>query len=65
MPKMNGVDLVEHLRSKGNNNPIIMMTAFGNVSTYLKGKELGIIEYITKPFTAKKVLAIIKSVLKE
>ena len=65
MPQMDGVDLVEHLRSKGNRKPIIMMTAYGDVSTYLKGKELGITEYLTKPVTAKKLLAIIKTVLKE
>ena len=47
-----------------NNIPIIIITALGQEKNIVKGLEKGAVDYITKPFSNKVLLARIKNVLK-
>ena len=49
---------------KSNDIPIIMLSARGEEYDKLQGFDLGIDDYITKPFSPKEVMARIKAVLK-
>ena len=66
MPKMSGWELTKTLKadSKFKDIPIIMFSALDDVKDKLAGFELGIDDYITKPFNFSEVLARIKRVLK-
>ncbi|OGL46552.1 MAG: hypothetical protein A2161_22305 [Candidatus Schekmanbacteria bacterium RBG_13_48_7] len=64
MPQMDGVEVLKHLRDLDNSVPVIIMTGFGDVSTYLIGKELGIAEFVNKPIRLKHLQRIIKTILK-
>ena len=66
MPKMSGWELTKNLKSdpKYRDIPIIMFSALDDVKDKLAGFELGIDDYITKPFNFSEVLARIKAVLR-
>lgn len=61
---MSGFEVAQRLRAKGNEVPIIFLTALGAEQDQLKGFKLGGDDYITKPFSFPTVLARIKSVVK-
>jgi DNA-binding response OmpR family regulator len=50
MPVMNGFELARRLRDEGCNIPIIFMTARDDKASQMFGYELGIDDYIVKPF---------------
>ena len=66
MPKMSGFELTKNLKNdpKYRDIPIIMFSALDDVNDKLVGFELGIDDYITKPFNFNEVLARIKIVLR-
>jgi len=66
MPKMSGWELTKTLKEdpKYRDIPIIMFSALDDVKDKLAGFELGVDDYITKPFNFSEVLARIKSILR-
>lgn len=63
MPKLDGYGVAEEIR-KVSNVPIIMLTAKSDEKDELKGFELGVDEYITKPFSPKILVARVEAVLR-
>ena len=66
MPKMSGWELTKTLKNdpRYRDIPIIMFSALDDVKDKLAGFELGIDDYITKPFNFSEVLARIKAALR-
>lgn len=58
MPKMDGFEVLEKLKEGGETTeiPVIMLTARKSREDMNKAKELGAVEYITKPFKAVEVV---------
>ena len=58
MPEMDGFEVLEKLKSEEATSgiPIIMLTARKSREDMRKAKELGAVEYITKPFKAVEVV---------
>src|SRR4051812_214793 len=50
LPEKNGFEVCRELREYGNHVPIIMISVTGEISHKVTGFELGIDDYITKPF---------------
>ncbi|MGN0151008.1 MAG: response regulator transcription factor [Wujia sp.] len=63
MPKLDGYSVAEEIR-KVSSVPIIMLTAKSDERDELKGFELGVDEYITKPFSPKILVARVEAVLR-
>ena len=63
MPKMNGYEVSAEIR-KISKVPIIMLTAKSEEKDELRGYEVGIDEYITKPFSPKILVARVEAVLR-
>lgn len=63
MPKLDGYGVAEEIR-KVSEVPIIMLTAKSDERDELKGFEIGIDEYITKPFSPKILVARVEAVLR-
>ena len=63
MPKMNGWDLVKELKWI-RDIPIIMLTAKDQSTDKLKGFNLGVDDYVVKPFDPDELMARIKTILK-
>jgi DNA-binding response OmpR family regulator len=56
--------VVKHLRSLGNDTPVLMLSAKSAETDKVMGLELGAEDYITKPFGIAEVLARIKVALR-
>ena len=63
MPKMNGWEVCKEIR-ENSKVPIIMLTAKGDESDELMGFELGVDEYISKPFSPKILVARVGALLR-
>ena len=63
MPKMDGWEVVKEVR-KVSKVPIIMLTARGQEQDELLGFELGVDEYISKPFGPKILVARVAAILR-
>ena len=63
MPRMDGWDTVKELRQYSK-VPIIMLTAKVEECDELKGFELGVDEYVTKPFSPKILVARVEAILR-
>lgn len=63
MPKMNGYDFIKQLKTDGYGIPIIMLTAKTDISLKIDALELGIDDYLTKPFEKKELLIRIKNAI--
>ncbi|MCI8310838.1 MAG: response regulator transcription factor [Lachnospiraceae bacterium] len=63
MPKMDGWEVCREIRAYSK-VPIIMLTAKGNEHDELQGFELGVDEYITKPFSPKILVARVEAILR-
>ena len=63
MPKLDGWSVLRQIRQTSN-VPIIMLTARGEEQDELFGFELGVDEYISKPFSPKILVARVEAILK-
>ena len=63
MPKMNGWEVCREIRETSK-VPIIMLTAKGDEEDELTGFELGVDEYISKPFSPKILVARVGAILR-
>ena len=63
MPEMDGFSAYKKIR-KSYNTPAIMLSARGEEYDKLLGFELGIDDYVTKPFSPKELIARIKAITK-
>lgn len=63
MPKINGWDVCREIR-ESSKVPIIMLTAKGEESDELQGFDLGVDEYISKPFSPKILVARVEAILR-
>ncbi len=63
MPRMDGWEVLKTIR-KHSEVPIIMLTARGEERDELQGFELGVDEYISKPFSPKILVARVEAILR-
>lgn len=63
MPKLNGWEVVKEIRQTSK-VPIIMLTAKSGEDDELQGFELGVDEYISKPFSPKILVARVEAILR-
>ena len=63
MPKKDGYQAVKEIR-KEKDIPVLMLSARGEEFDKLLGFELGIDDYVTKPFSPKELVARVKAIIK-
>ena len=61
LPKMIGFDVCRTLREKGDNVPVIILTAREEEEDKVLGLEIGADDYITKPFSMRELMARVKA----
>lgn len=66
LPGVSGVDFARRLKQEGGSRkiPIIMLTARGEEMDKVRGFEVGVDDYVTKPFSPRELVARIKAVLR-
>lgn len=62
LPEIDGFDVARRLRRKGNETPILMLTARDSTPDIVKGLDLGADDYLTKPFSFEVFLARLRAV---
>ncbi len=60
MPRMNGFELLKHVKQEYPNVGIIIMTAYGDTYTVKDALLLGADEYITKPFKSYEISLVVE-----
>jgi DNA-binding response OmpR family regulator len=63
LPVMEGVELVEVLRSRGVGTPVLVLTARGAVADRVEGLDAGAQDYLVKPFEVPELLARIRALV--
>ncbi len=63
MQGMDGLEFLILLKQILPSVPVVMLTAYGAVETYLKSLSLGVFEYVNKPVKAKELGRIVKAAL--
>src|SRR5260221_1482555 len=66
LPKLSGLDICREVRRDDSLNrlPILMLTARGEEADRVVGLEMGVDEYVTKPFSPRELLARVKALLR-
>src|SRR5437899_6547875 len=67
MPEMDGFELVERLKQNGDwaAIPFIFLTAQSDVEDKIRGLELGVEDYLTKPIYIKEIITRVKILLQK
>ena len=65
LPKKDGYTLVKELRDKGDDTPVLFLTARDSVADRVKGLDLGGDDYLVKPFDFEELLARIRAMTRK
>tara|TARA_R110002124_G_scaffold16313_5_gene69886 strand:- start:4483 stop:5172 length:690 start_codon:yes stop_codon:yes gene_type:complete len=57
MPRMDGLALINTLRQSGDNTPVLVLSALGDVDDRVQGLQSGADDYLVKPFAMAELLA--------
>ncbi len=63
MPSMDGIELLERIKGKNPDLPVIMMTAYGTVEKAVEAMQKGAYNYILKPFDNESLLVYVKKAI--
>ncbi len=64
MPEVSGMMLLSEMRSSGQHQPFIFVTAFPNQESSIKALKLGAFDFIEKPFEASQIKTVLEDALK-
>lgn len=64
LPNLDGFEVLSQIRLQDKGLPVIMLTAKSTEEDELKGYDLGVDEYITKPFSPKILAARVEALLR-
>ena len=63
MPSMDGLELLEKIKARDPDCPVIMMTAYGSVDKAVEAMEKGAYSYILKPFDNEKLVVYVNKAI--
>lgn len=64
LPGIDGLDVAKHIRKKGDDVPILMLTARAETHDVVNGFEAGADDYLRKPFEIPELLSRVRALLK-
>jgi DNA-binding NtrC family response regulator len=65
MPQMNGIQLLKEIKQTNPQVGVIIVTAYGEVDSYLEAMNLGAFEYLNKPIKVDELKKVISKVLEQ
>jgi two-component system NtrC family sensor kinase len=65
LPKLSGYQVLEALRERGDETPVVLMTIHGSESVAVQAFRMGIRDYIRKPLRVPEILSAIERALAE
>ena len=64
LPDGSGLELLQQIRSAGNNTPILLLTALDDVKDRIKGLDSGADDYLGKPFDLDELGARVRAIVR-
>lgn len=64
LPGTTGLGLLREMRAKGDNTPVLLLTALGTVSDRVAGLNAGADDYLAKPFDFEELIARIRAIIR-
>ena len=64
LPEVNGLAILKGLRAKGNDVPVLIVTARGDVEDRIEGLNLGADDYLAKPFDLEELIARLRALIR-
>ena len=64
LPDFDGTDICRRLRSSGDTTPVLMLTAHDDLDDRVQALDLGVDDYLTKPFELKELHARVRARLR-
>ena len=64
LPSLSGLEVLRRLRARGNDVPVLVLTAKGAEEDVVLGLESGADDYVTKPFAIRELVARAKGLLR-
>jgi DNA-binding response OmpR family regulator len=64
IPKLDGISVCKQLRSKGYQNPILLLTARDSSTDRVMGLDAGADDYVVKPFDINELMARVRALLR-
>src|SRR5882672_9577103 len=65
LPGMDGIQILQKIREKQKDLPIIMVTGYGNVELAEQALQFGADHYLSKPFHNKELIEVIQQILEK
>jgi DNA-binding NtrC family response regulator len=65
LPGKTGIDLLEYIKSKESDIPVIMMTAYGTIESAINAMKKGAFNYLTKPVNPDELLTVMKEAIEK
>jgi DNA-binding NtrC family response regulator len=65
MPDCDGLNILQAIRGAGNEIPVIILTAYGEVDTYLEAMNAGATEYLNKPIKSDELVQVVRNCLRK
>jgi len=64
LPKLNGMDVLQHINEHDPEIPVIVITAYGSIDNAVEAIRCGAFDYVTKPFKEERLRACVEKALK-
>ena len=65
MPKMDGLEVVKHMRRTGDHTPVLFLTARDSIEDRVTGLDLGANDYLVKPFSFDELMARVRAMTRK
>ncbi len=63
LPKKGGMEVLQHIKERNPEVPVIIITAFGSIDNAVEAIRLGAFDYVTKPFKEDRLRSCVKKAL--
>lgn len=64
LPDGDGLSLLQGIREAGSAVPVVILTAYGEVDSYLAAMNAGAAEYLNKPIKSDELISVVRSCLR-
>lgn len=64
IPKLDGLALLKQLRQRGNNTPVLILSARDSTEDRIQGLDIGADDYLVKPFSFEELLSRLRALIR-